>query len=513
MTQAHDRTGTAPVASPAGAIRGSSLLLVGRLVAIASGILIQVLIVRYLSQAAFGAFSYCIAVVSLLTVMVSLGMEQTMSRFAAVYDERGDRARLAGALVFYVAVVTVLGALTVAATVLGRDELTRLVVHDRQTAELLGVMVLLAPLQALDTLGSTLFAVHGRPVAIFWRRYVISPALRIVVVAVTLVAHAPVLVLGAGYVLATLIGLLIYLPQLWGLLRRRGVIARGLVPVLPVRELMIFTGSAVAADLLAIVLFASDAVIVGWLSGPTGVALLQAAQPIANGNLVIFYAVIPLFLPMASRLFASGARARAEELYATCALWVAVCTFPVAALTIACAGPLTTALFGHRYAAAGPILAVMATGQYLLAVFGLGGLTLKAQGLLRNLAVANVAATVLNVVGNVLLVRLLGPLGAAIGTTACIALLSLAKCLIVRRDLGMWPVDRRLAAALARACGLMALVLGANAVLTPHLVVDVGLVAVASLVLLWTGRRDLRLLEVFPELARVRGAATAFEVR
>src|SRR3954466_1214901 len=77
-------------------IRGSALLLCGRFLAIAAGLIIQVLIVRYLSQEAYGAFAYAIAVVNLLTVVVSLGMEQAITRFAAVYDERGQLDRLAG---------------------------------------------------------------------------------------------------------------------------------------------------------------------------------------------------------------------------------------------------------------------------------------------------------------------------------------------------------------------------------------------------------------------------------
>lgn len=489
--------------APSAALRGSSLLMVGRLLAIAAGIAIQILIVRSLTQTAFGAFSYCIAVVNLATVVVSLGMEQTMSRFAAIYDERGQLDHLAGAIVVYLIVVATLGTVAVGVAVLGRDELSRLIVHDPQTARLLGVMMVLAPLQAIDTLASTLFAVYGRPAAIFLRRYVLTPVLRIGVVVVTLVMHSSVFVLGAGYVLATVIGLLIYLPPLLHLLRGHRVIARGRHPRLPVRELMAFTGIAVTADLLAIILFASDAIIVGWLKGPTGVALLQATQPLANGNLVVFYALIPVFIPAASRLFADGDRRRGEELYATCSLWIAVFSFPVAAVTIACSATVTETFFGHRYAAAAPILALLSAGQYLLAVFGLSGLTLKAHGILRSLSLACVVVTLLNVGANILLVGRLGPYGAAIGTAAAIAVLSVAKCVIMRRDLGMWPVDRRLARALARIVGLGAAVLLLNVAARPGLLVDVLVVAACSILLVWSSRRDLRVLEVFPEAARI----------
>lgn len=511
-------TGLAPahgrvLVAPSAALRGSSLLMTGRLVAIAAGIAIQILVVRSLTQSAFGAFSYCIAVVNLVTVVVSLGMEQTMSRFAAIYDEKRQLDRLAGAILVYIIVVATLGTVTVLAAVLGRDELNRLIVHDPQTARLLGVMMVLAPLQAIDTLSSTLFAVYGRPAAIFWRRYVLTPVLRIAVVLVTLATHSSIFVLGTGYVLATVAGLLVYLPPLVHLLHSRGVIVRGRRPVLPVRELMAFTGIAVTADLLAIVLFASDAIIVGWVRGPAEVALLQATQPLANGNLVVFYALIPVFIPAASRLFAAGDRRRGEELYATCSLWIAVFSFPVAAVTIACSATVTEAFFGHRYSAAAPILALLSAGQYLLAVFGLSGLTLKAHGVLRNLSLACVVVTLLNVVANVLLVGRLGAFGAALGTAAAITVLSVAKCVIMRRDLGMWPVDARLARALARIVALGVAVFLLNVTLHPGLLVDVPVVALCSILLVWSTRRDLRVLDAFPEAGRIALLRTLLAAR
>jgi O-antigen/teichoic acid export membrane protein len=254
---------------------------------------------------------------------------------------------------------------------------------------------------------------------------------------------------------------------------------------------------------LAITLFASDAVIVGWISGPEEVAMLQATQPLASGNLIIFYALIPLFIPTASRLFAGGDRAKGEQLYATCSLWVAVFTFPVAALTIGCAATLTETLFGQRYADAAVILAIMSVGQYMLAVFGLGGLTLKAHGVLRSLGVANVVVTAINLGVNIVLVQHLGAFGAAVGTTLTICLLTLVKFFIVRRELGISPVDRRLARALLQVVALTGTLLFINVALRPGLGIDIVLVVLASLLLLWTSRRDLALLRVFPEAARV----------
>ena len=54
-------------------LRGSALLLVGRFVAIAGGLVVQVLVVRHLSQTAYGDFAYALAIVNVLTVRHNVG--------------------------------------------------------------------------------------------------------------------------------------------------------------------------------------------------------------------------------------------------------------------------------------------------------------------------------------------------------------------------------------------------------------------------------------------------------
>ena len=436
--------GGAGARSASWSLRGSALLLFGRFLAVGSNLLIQVLVVRYLSQEAYGAFAYAIGVVNFLTVCVSLGMEQAVQRFAAVWDERRQPERLAGALLLHVGTVMTLGTVVVGGVLVSQHWLGHHVIHDQRAVLMLCVLVTLAPLQALDTLVMNLFAVYARPSAIFFRRYILSPALKVAVALAVVLGGGSVFALAWGYVGATLVGLVVYANVLVKTLSARGVIQRGRRIDVPFREVMTFTLGAVTADLVVILLFASDVVIVGHFGGSRDVALLQAVQPLANGNLMIFYAIIPLFIPQAARLFARRDRPPIARLYSRCTLWIAVFTFPVLALTASFAGPVTTALFGRRYESAAPVLALLSVGQYILALFGLTTLTLKAMARLRLLAWANISVGILNIVINVLLVPRFGPVGAAAGTMSALIVLTVLKGLVMHRELGVAAVDREI---------------------------------------------------------------------
>ena len=71
-----------------GQIRGSSLLLFGRLISIAITFATQVLIVRHLSTTAFGAFALAYSIAGVAQVAITLGLHRGATRFVSMYDEQ-----------------------------------------------------------------------------------------------------------------------------------------------------------------------------------------------------------------------------------------------------------------------------------------------------------------------------------------------------------------------------------------------------------------------------------------
>ena len=68
-------------------IRGSSLLFVGRLLAILLNFAVQVLIVRYLSKQDFGAFAFALSIVSIGASLSLFGLDKAIARFLPIYEQ------------------------------------------------------------------------------------------------------------------------------------------------------------------------------------------------------------------------------------------------------------------------------------------------------------------------------------------------------------------------------------------------------------------------------------------
>jgi O-antigen/teichoic acid export membrane protein len=78
-------------------IRGSSLFLVGRFLSMGINFSGQVLMVRYLATAEYGALAYALAAVAFFQPFATLGLHDAVSRFVPIYQEnrehRAERRR------------------------------------------------------------------------------------------------------------------------------------------------------------------------------------------------------------------------------------------------------------------------------------------------------------------------------------------------------------------------------------------------------------------------------------
>ena len=91
-------------------VRGSTLLLVGRMVSIGINLISQALIARHLSQTEFGAFALAFAIAGVGQVFITLGLHRGATQFFARYEESGDHPRLVGSILVNIAVILGLGA-------------------------------------------------------------------------------------------------------------------------------------------------------------------------------------------------------------------------------------------------------------------------------------------------------------------------------------------------------------------------------------------------------------------
>jgi O-antigen/teichoic acid export membrane protein len=486
-------------------VRGSSLLLAGQVFGTTVNLVTQILIVRALSKTEFGAFGFALSVLVVAEIVNAFGLRSGIARVLPQYEERGDLARSAGTLALAFGVVVILGFVVVGGVVGASGAIAGGLPPAAQGPALLSILILLAPIQALGSLLDNIYAVFGLPRTIVLRRNVLAPLLRLAVVGALILVSGDVILLAAGYVITGALGLVIFGASLVPLLSRRSIWAYlrpGRIKV-PARRLLSTSVPLLANDLRTGLLVAAGGLLLGLLSTPAEVAEFRAVLPIAIAMLYVRLSFGLLFTPMASRMLERGETGALSSLYWQATAWTTVLSYPVLLVAAGLAEPLTVLLFGARYAAAAPVLAILALASFITTATGPNSEVLVVFGRLRLVLVTNVAIAILALVLTVALIPPLGAVGAAWATTLAQVVMVVVWQAGLAWRTSVRALDARYLRVHAAVAGVTAAYAAALWLTGPPLSVRIALTVLACLAVVWLSRRLLVVAETFPELRRV----------
>jgi O-antigen/teichoic acid export membrane protein len=493
-------------------IRGSGMLTAGRLLSMLATMVALVIVARYLDKADYGAFVYALSIATAFETLIALGLDRAVPRFLPQYDERGQTARFIGTLVLVLGSILVLGLLAVLVVVGLRDLYGKEIAGSDLTPVLLSILILLAPIQAIDNVLTGVFAVFADARVIFLRRFVLAPGLRLLVVLLLVAGGLGPVFLAVGYVAAGLIGVLLYVGLAWRLLRRHlPAELRGRRIEVPLIEILTYTVPLLTTDVVYLAMTTVDTLVLGHTGGVTAVAELRVVDPVARANTLVQASFATLFVPRAARLLARADRGAQRELYWRSATWMAILAFPIFAASFTLAEPVVVLLFGERYRASAIVLAMLALGRYVDTAFGNNGLALRVFGSTRQVVAVNLVVAAANVALVLALTPRFGPPGAAAATMLTLFAYNALKQAALQRATG-FALPNRTELAVYASIVVAAVALLVIASFLPDdrvlgiplaLIVGLPLVAVASVALVRFNRDRLDLGGTFPELLRL----------
>lgn len=487
-------------------IRGSGLLLAGRGLSSGLKFAAEVIVVRHLATAQYGTWTYALAAVTLFRSLSAFGLGRAISRFVPLHLERGEVRELYGVLLFVGGALS-LGSVLVIGTFYAFPQAIGSLagIASSEPLQLLLILIFLVPMETFDNALTGLCAAFGASRTIFVRRSLITPGMRIAVALALVVTGASVELLAFGYLFAGVVGVSYYLWSVIQLMRRRGLLQRRFLSgiQLPVRRVLTYTGPVMAADWCAVVMLSAGPLLLGYFADMSAVALYQVVVPVAALNVHVYQSFVMLFEPSAARLTARNDTEGLRGLYWRSALWVAVLTFPLFAVTFTAAEPLTVLLFGQRYAGAAPILSLLALAHFVNTVAGFNAPTLRAAGEVRWLVGVNVISALATVLVTAALIPGMGALGAGVGTAVGYVIYTISKQTALHVATGV-PILERAHLGPYAAMAVVTLLCALVRVRWPdNLWIIVPCVGLGSLVVYASARVSLSVKETFPELMRV----------
>jgi O-antigen/teichoic acid export membrane protein len=486
-------------------VRGSMLLLAGRLLSLLFTTATQVVLVRALSKPDYGVFAYAFTLVASGRILLSLGQGQLLSRFMTKYEEEHDFPRMFGSILLAVGTIFATSTVVLLAYTFFGGPLLGNSLDDPDAIKVLLILMFCAPMQALDQVFVSIFAVFSRPTAIFFRKYIVTPLLQLIVVVAIWQLDGSVFMLAAGYVVTSFLGIALYAVLLVRVLREREILYRFRLRrvILPWKEVFAFSIPTMTTQLEFVITNMGTVVLLAAYGGATDVAAYRAVFPAARLNQVVYQTFVTMFLPMAARLFARGDHKGMRNSYWQTSVFLAVATFPIFIMTTVFAHTTTVTLFGHAYSGSASVLAVTAFGYYFSVTLGFNAYVLQVYGRLRFLVASNAGSLVVNMGLAFLLIPPFGALGAAIAGGGTMVAQNVVNQIVLGRTLRSGGKGESFVRPYLTIAIVTLVLAGFELAVHPGIGIALAVTAVASLVVLRFNRAAMRLASTFPELLKV----------
>jgi O-antigen/teichoic acid export membrane protein len=433
-----------------------------------------------------------------------------LSRFMSKYEEERDFPRMFGSILLAVGTIFATSSVVLLAYAFFAGPLLGSSMDDPRAIKVLLILMFCAPMQALDQVFVSIFAVFSRPTAIFFRKYIVTPLLQLtVVVAIWQLTSGNVFLLATGYVITSFIGIAIYAVLLIRVLRERDLLYRFRLRrvILPWKEVFAFSIPTMTTQLEFVITNMGTVVLLAAYGGATDVAKYRAVFPAARLNQVVYQTFVTMFLPMAARLFSRGDHKGMRSSYWETSMFLAAATFPIFIMTTVFAHATTVTLFGSRYSTSGWVLAATAFGYYFSVTLGFNAFVLQVYGRLRYLVASNVGALILNIGLAFLLIPPFGAVGAAIAGGGTMVAQNIVNQLVLGRTLHAAGRGESFVRPYLVIASVTVLLSAFELLVHPGIVIALVVTAIGSLVVLRLNRASMRLANTFPELLRVPGLA------
>ena len=469
--------------------RGAGVTLFGRVFGKGVTFIGQIVLGRVLGPAAFGAYGLCDSVITIVTVVGPVGMNNGVIRFGARHW-RTDPRQLSYVffrsiwLAFAAGMALGLGFFLItpwlAEEVFARPELVpafRLVAFAFPLIP--GLRVAAAATRVSQR---TLFSVLSEDIT--------QPVIGLALFVVFILLGWGLL----GALWASVLSFLIAFIVALGFLRRlfpnsnpfnfRG----GLFD----KELLLFSIPTTLTGVFSVLILQVDRFFVGHYLSAAELGVYQAVSQSAIAFAVILGAFNSIFAPMIADLYHSNDLPRLAQLYRISTKWGLYLALPMYVVICAAPGLVLLALFGAAYSGGTLPLVILSTGQLINVGTGALGFLLVMTGRQKTWMFITGVMLLLDLLLNILLTPRLGLTGSALATGMAVSGVNLVALFWVKSAMCLWPFDRRylkgvLAAAASGVVGVALLSLSVSSPWVSLFLVVGGVAGTFGLVLVLSG--------------------------
>jgi len=438
--------------------KGSSIVFIGLLLGLLPAFIARLIIVRYWTESDYGVFSLAVVVLTICLIISTLGLTQGVSRNIAYARGKKEYTKIQEFISASIWFSTLASILVGIVLFLFSEMISVSIFHEPALITPLRIFSLALPFSTLISVIISIFRGFDqiKPVVYFQQILlnVIFPLLLVVIVFSNL-SFIFVFYAYAGAITITLILLIVYSLRK---IQFSSILSIKSITSPASKELLIFSLPLLITVVLTSVMSWTDTLMIGGLKSTVDVGLYNAASPLARFISFPLAALLVIYMPVFSGLYAKNKLDEIKRNYSILTKWLCSATLPLFAILFLFPEPIITLLFGSTYAPSSGALRILSLGFIANNFVGPCSVSLIGMGKSRFVMLASLFAAVLNIGLNTALIPSFGLIGAATASVISLSCINLIRSWKLYSISGAKPLSKNLVKPVLVSLGIIGII-------------------------------------------------------
>jgi O-antigen/teichoic acid export membrane protein len=495
------------------AARGTAFILLGTSLSNLIWFGTKFLIIRNITAEQLGIYSLAIAVVSVLSLVGSLGVHEGATKYISIFLGEGKEADAAAVRTASIQIGILSGTAAFALLFFLSGPISKYFFYKPEVEIPLKIISCYIPFSVVSLILVWILRGYGLIRARVYYLEIGMPLFFLLFLSVFLALKLPFLNIFYAYALS---GLVVFIAVGSYGYRRLGVIPLPMRGGAYHKQLLQFSLSILFLSAMLVVFGSTDTFMLGRYVRVEEVGIYNIAIFMATLLTFPYNAVSFVFMPIAGDLFAKKQTRELKRTYQILTRWLFLTSLPIFFVLFFFPEITVTFLFGNKFIASAMPLRLLSVGFLVQSFLGVNSVLMIVLGLSRAIRRTAVFAAIVNILLSYGFIKLLGYgiLGASLGTMLSYVLLGATNLLIVYKNSGIHPFSVEYLKPLAMSCisGLVIYLVAKALPLYPWMLPIYLALFVGGYLLsiLLTRSIDKEELRIFSSIAERLGLSTGF---
>lgn len=403
------------------AAKGSIIILLGTILSTLFVFIYRLLFARYFESIEYGIFSLSVTILSILTIIGTMGLNEGLSRQISFYIGRNKKKNIRTIIRVSLIYGLLFSSVISIILYLFSEFFSSLLFHDQNFTYVIKIIALTIPFYVEISILNSIFRGYQRVkenvIFIDILKNLLFIIFLLIIIYYRLSLMWAIISYSFTFILTLTFFIFYYLrnkPYDYQYFTKKSTIGR---------ELLFFSIPIMFVSILNQIVVWTDTLMLGIFKTASIVGLYNAALPIGRFVSIPLGALLFIYTPIASELFSKKNDNEMRRTYLVLSKWLSSMTFPIAMMFILFPNYIIFYSFGQEYIGASIALQILATGFFINNLMGPNGATLMAMGKTKFLMYSTFGSACINISLNYILIPSFGIIGAAI--SSAIALISM----------------------------------------------------------------------------------------